>query len=398
MCVKLTARLGYAALPKLAVGDSSFTPNGGPASRSADDLIESMHLPVRPDQMTDEAELEELTEKMRQIEFDAQSQESVASSSSSRSANQVSANDMFDERYTPPGSMIGSDVLQKFHANLEARLHPFWASTLGSRKVHLAVYAANPNTPDFFKSPPIGSPESDEEAAFYRQPIASVNVVTSPDGSFQAVFTLEWARMCQHPAALHIAFGDPDTEHSLYVTADLMPPPSRPPSPNHQPSYPTYAPRASRKLAPTASTTLDVPITHTSVRLISDIDDTIKISGILSGARATFYNVFVKDLGDLIVPGMGEWYTEMWKRGVRFHYVVRITSSWAHTGTYDRSHPVKRALRTITSRRRVLDALPATSRVHQAEILRWSVTVRRSTFRPCRTQASRHDGSPGQLL
>jgi hypothetical protein len=56
--------------------------------------------------------------------------------------------------------------------------------------------------------------------------------------------------------------------------------------------------------------------------LISDIDDTIKYSNILSGARSVFFNVFVKDLTEALIPGMPEWYNEMWHRGVRFHYVV----------------------------------------------------------------------------
>jgi len=64
-----------------------------------------------------------------------------------------------------------------------------------------------------------------------------------------------------------------------------------------------------------------VPLTHSPIRVISDIDDTVKLSGIHRGARAVFHNVFVKDLEDNLIPGMGEWYTEMWRRGVSFHYV-----------------------------------------------------------------------------
>ncbi|KAF7976351.1 hypothetical protein HWV62_6895 [Athelia sp. TMB] len=45
------------------------------------------------------------------------------------------------------------------------------------------------------------------------------------------------------------------------------------------------------------------------------------MSGIVSGARAVFRNVFVKEMRDLVIPGMGDWYNEMWRRGVRFHYV-----------------------------------------------------------------------------
>jgi hypothetical protein len=74
---------------------------------------------------------------------------------------------------------------------------------------------------------------------------------------------------------------------------------------------------------PKPLTTISViPITHSPIRVISDIDDTIKISNILSGARAVFRNVFVKELKDSVIPGMGEWYRGMWDRGIRFHYVV----------------------------------------------------------------------------
>ena len=67
---------------------------------------------------------------------------------------------------------------------------------------------------------------------------------------------------------------------------------------------------------------MSIPITHSPIRVISDIDDTVKLSNILGGARAIFQNVFVKDLKENIIPGMGEFYTKMWERGVRFHYVV----------------------------------------------------------------------------
>jgi hypothetical protein len=58
--------------------------------------------------------------------------------------------------------------------------------------------------------------------------------------------------------------------------------------------------------------------------VVSDIDDTVKTANVLAGARAIFYTVFVQNLMDIVIPGMGDWYTEMWKRGVRFHYVVRL--------------------------------------------------------------------------
>jgi len=37
--------------------------------------------------------------------------------------------------------------------------------------------------------------------------------------------------------------------------------------------------------------------------------------------RVIYRNVFVRDMNELIIPGMSEWYQAMSRRGVRFHYV-----------------------------------------------------------------------------
>lgn len=75
---------------------------------------------------------------------------------------------------------------------------------------------------------------------------------------------------------------------------------------------------ASEKL----SATEEVRITgSTGVSVISDIDDTIKHSAIGSGAREIFRNTFIRDLGDLHIEGVKEWYGKMAELGVKFHYV-----------------------------------------------------------------------------
>lgn len=70
------------------------------------------------------------------------------------------------------------------------------------------------------------------------------------------------------------------------------------------------------------SATEPVIITESQgVSVISDIDDTIKHSAISSGAREIFRNAFIRDLGDLTIEGVREWYTRMAEMGVKFHYV-----------------------------------------------------------------------------
>ncbi|KAI9792930.1 MAG: hypothetical protein M1816_001252 [Peltula sp. TS41687] len=57
------------------------------------------------------------------------------------------------------------------------------------------------------------------------------------------------------------------------------------------------------------------------ISLISDIDDTIKHSAIGSGAREIFRNTFVRELTDLTIEGVKEWYKQLASMGVHLHYV-----------------------------------------------------------------------------
>ncbi|KAH6658011.1 hypothetical protein BKA67DRAFT_504332, partial [Truncatella angustata] len=56
------------------------------------------------------------------------------------------------------------------------------------------------------------------------------------------------------------------------------------------------------------------------ISLISDIDDTIKHSSITTGAKEIFRNTFIRDLDDLTVDGVKEWYNTLHDMGVRIHY------------------------------------------------------------------------------
>ncbi|CAL1715185.1 unnamed protein product [Somion occarium] len=313
----------YAALPKLmamngTVGtmNSAVVDSRSNSLQQEEDLLDLSSLPPRPDEITEESELKELERQLQELDTDTSSLYSSGSSVSSMSSNSSAQ---------PQGGF--SDNLQRFHANLEARLHPFWSSALGNRTVRLSVFSCNPDLHEAYKSPPLGAIADDEDAP-QRQPIATREVQTAADGSFQMKFKLRWEDMCVHPGAVHIAFGDPRLEHELYVQAQLLPPPSRPPTPSSYSAYNNpnasssqFFTRPSADVIPTVVTCISVPLTHTTIRLISDIDDTVKMSGVLQGARALFQNVFVKDLADGVIPGMGDWYTSMWRRGVRFHYV-----------------------------------------------------------------------------
>ncbi|KAF9927960.1 hypothetical protein FBU30_002748 [Linnemannia zychae] len=55
------------------------------------------------------------------------------------------------------------------------------------------------------------------------------------------------------------------------------------------------------------------------VSIISDIDDTIKKTDVVEGARIILENTFLKEMMD--VPGMAKVYMNWWKQGAAFHYV-----------------------------------------------------------------------------
>jgi phosphatidate phosphatase APP1 len=65
------------------------------------------------------------------------------------------------------------------------------------------------------------------------------------------------------------------------------------------------------------SATEEVKITEPKgVSVISDVDDTVKHSSISGGARTIFRNAFIRDLSDLTIDGVKEWYNQMYDMGV----------------------------------------------------------------------------------
>lgn len=57
------------------------------------------------------------------------------------------------------------------------------------------------------------------------------------------------------------------------------------------------------------------------ISVISDIDDTIKNTGILGNKRELFRNVFVHDYEKISIDGVQRWYAKLQAQGVKFHYV-----------------------------------------------------------------------------
>jgi phosphatidate phosphatase APP1 len=291
-------------------------------SPSTEDLIASMELPPRPEDIDVESEMRALKDyKLNNLSsssllFDRTSIRSSVSTASTDSLPIISTPDTPQpgklRAVTPPRappSPHATDVLKRLHRNLETRLHPFWATALPARQVRISLFAFDPPEDRARRTP--------EELELLDAPLVSLTVATTADGAFSVRFTVPWEDLCHHPRGIHVAFSPTAREDAFGVAAELLPAATAPPLDRLR--------SALTAGAPVARADASIPLEHAAVRVISDIDDTVKLSGVLTGARAVFYNVFVRDLRENLIPGMGEWYQEMWGRGARFHYVVRCT-------------------------------------------------------------------------
>ncbi|KAG8942243.1 hypothetical protein FRC03_003495 [Tulasnella sp. 419] len=313
---------GFAALPRLPeLQGGSEAVNDEPIGDEGQ-YLDLSSLPPPPDAITEETERLALEHRYRNTE-----------------RGQAEPQD--DSAVTTLG--LSHAELARLHANLDARLQPFWSSILSNRSVRVSLFAKPPPPTQPSDQNPFADPEDDDTD----RPLAVQELSTSLQGYFSHRFTIPFEELCTHPHALDIAFNrDPTNEHPIHVVAELVSAAMTQSVSQTRQSYPkpdTYStpqnnlgvPTANSKLysssiASTSSTSfslppvaaIDIPITSAAVRLISDIDDTVKVAEVLKGVKTIFQNVFVKSLEELVIPGMGEWYTSLSQKGVRFHYVV----------------------------------------------------------------------------
>ncbi|KAI9464529.1 hypothetical protein BJY52DRAFT_824562 [Lactarius psammicola] len=315
--LRLAKRFAY--LPKLpgpSDSDEDDLPGGSQAlSKSTESLLERIELPPRPDEIT--PELEKLALRHPQHGFTLGTVPTpTPSRPSSPSLTSVhSTPEMPSARSLKALSNAanGVDVL-RWHSNLETRLRPFWVGVLSNRTLVVSV------RPYFDLTEAEAKFSSPSELARLEKPLNEQSATTDVNGAFKMRIFIPWNTLCSHPRGAPIASADTNHEHDFSVTAELLPPP--PPSRQQTPNEYCQLGIPSPPLCiPTAIAEERVPLTHCPIRVISDIDDTVKLSGVTHGARAAFRNVFVKELEENVIPGMGEWYSEMWRRGVRFHYV-----------------------------------------------------------------------------
>ncbi|KAL7424342.1 hypothetical protein Q5752_000024 [Cryptotrichosporon argae] len=246
-------------------------------------------------------------------------------------------------------------ILSLAHNYLDARLRPFWSATLPNRRVALSMYTVRLSTYD------PSAPLADE-------PLMRTTFTTNAQGHFEQAFAIPWERLASHVPTVELI--------ASAIDVSARPRPS-PPSPPHVSGPDSSAgltdipdwglviraellaedgptrmrPDARPQAAQAFFASAEVPNRHDGdgqherglmglgttsvesksvvrvvrpggVRVISDLDDTVKHSDIISGPREVFRNVFCRRLEDICVPGMNELYAELADAGVSgFHFV-----------------------------------------------------------------------------
>ncbi|EPQ56666.1 hypothetical protein GLOTRDRAFT_138333 [Gloeophyllum trabeum ATCC 11539] len=300
---------GFAALPKLPGQIPSDNVSEPSLSAVEQELLGDKRLPPTPSDIPDDYEVQALEASMRLVTIEneqRQNEERESSEDAYREGSldpvdspasvvsSFSSSSSFSSTSSDANSL--SDAVRKMHANLEARLEPFWTTALTGRVVRISVYTS-----------PISDMQhgtDNNNADVLPTPLMTQDALTGPDGAFQSTVVIPWSRICAY--ALQKALSDTSKEHEFFVRTELLPPP--PPQANlgsgspmaHFTPNPGYRARYIESDLPASAT--HVPLTHSPVRVISDVDDTVKLSSILSGARAVFYNVFVKELEDVVIP------------------------------------------------------------------------------------------------
>ncbi|KAJ9107021.1 hypothetical protein QFC19_002890 [Naganishia cerealis] len=263
---------------------------------------------------------------------------------------------------------ITEEQLQALHANLEERLAPF-RSSVSQRRVQVSIY------PIILDDPAQHQQLDDIKPDFTDKPLLTNVFTTSPQGIFSHKIVIPWERIISHGPSLQLAFGGLPVSSpyhptkGLYIHAQLL-----------TESGPSRLPQAASSLPPTQSgesslngsaadlKSLDSGVTRVDdganaffsstvkpvakgsggemgglqslgktdvtasvfsnisstggVRIISDLDDTVKYSNILGGAREAFRNAFCRAIADVGIEGMSELYHTLADAGVAgYHYV-----------------------------------------------------------------------------
>jgi phosphatidate phosphatase APP1 len=174
-----------------------------------------------------------------------------------------------------------SAPLQVLHDNLHARLRLFFSQKLVGRRIRISIYLV----PAALES----SPRAPEVC------IAKGTLITESGGVFKSSITVPWN-------------GEDPHRRQLRVRAELL----------SEVEDETIDSEAALEAVMARSDEASVGLSHahTKIRVISDIDDTIKLTHVLAGIKSVVRNVFTRPHDELVVPGMQQWYWTLYEKGV----------------------------------------------------------------------------------
>jgi hypothetical protein len=102
---------------------------------------------------------------------------------------------------------IPLEQLRRMHANVDARLQPFWSSSVPNRSVKLSIFSAQEEDKDQVVQATSYTPLGPG-----RKPLFTVQTSTDAQGTFTEQITIPYEIIATNPEALSIAFGGYDTE------------------------------------------------------------------------------------------------------------------------------------------------------------------------------------------
>ena len=183
----------------------------------------------------------------------------------------------------PSSVKFSNASLETLHENLHTRLRLFFSQKLDGRRIRVSVFLV-PKTPEA-----------------HEQCIAKGMLVSEVGGVFKSSITVQWT------------LGE-GVGRRLRIRTELL---------TEQLAEETIDDQASLEKVMNRSdeATVTIAHAHAPIRVISDIDDTIKATHVLGGIKAVFRNVFTRPHEELTVEGMKDWYQEMHDQGTCFHYV-----------------------------------------------------------------------------
>ncbi|SNX87018.1 related to APP1 - Actin Patch Protein [Melanopsichium pennsylvanicum] len=235
--------------------------------------------------------------------------DSAAAREAAREANQDAAEFRRSATFTQPkriDTMLSGgsaqwlnrslDEVTLFHQNLTHRLQAYWVYRSPHKDVHIEI------------SPVINGDSARDQQGNHLI-LASTRLTADSTGQFEHRLVVPWhmlSSFCRHYADLLQA--GPDEIEAVEIRAKLL-------TSKAEGSIETGSESPWRRC----------PISEDHsrrVRIISDIDDTVKHTGVVQGAKQILRNVFVLPYHEAEIKGISSWYHAMTDLGAGLHYVT----------------------------------------------------------------------------